>query len=293
MTAPSVRVLGLIAGQGTFPLEVARSARTRGHRVVAVAFRDQTDPRIDHAAAEVTWLYPGEVMKGIGALRAAGVERAVMAGKVAKTALFEEPGALRLDARAAELMDRLPDRRDDSILGLVADFLAGQGIHLLGQAELVPEVLAGEGALGETRPTREQWADVAFGWPIAKQIAALDIGQTVVVKDRAVLALEAIEGTDAAIRRGSSFAHGACVVKVAKPRQDPRFDVPTIGLGTAAVLVEARVSLLAFEAGSTVVLDREALVREADAHGIALVGVDPEKLPAPGDGGGAPGGFSA
>ena len=142
-----------------------------------------------------------------------------------------------------------------------------------------PELLAAGGPLGSLSPTPAQLADIAFGFPIAKKIGELDIGQTVVVKDRAVLPVEAIEGTDAAIRRAGGIAAGGCVVKVAKPAQDARFDVPTIGLGTVESLRAARASVLAFEAGATIVLEREAMAKRADACGIAVVGVDPDKLP--------------
>jgi DUF1009 family protein len=273
MSSAGAEALGLIAGMGTFPLDIARSARQRGRKVVAVAFHHHTDLRIEEAASAVTWLHPGEVGAAVEALRSAGVRDAVMAGKVPKAALCESPNGLRLDAEAARIIGRLSARGDDSLLAALADHLESRGIRLLDQAELVPELLAGEGPLGRTRPTAAQEADVAFGWPIAKVIAGLDIGQTVIVKDRTVLAVEAIEGTDAAIRRAGGIASGACVVKVAGPRQDPRFDLPTIGPETARILIAAGVSALAFEAGRTVVLDRDALVEAADAHGIALVGV--------------------
>ena len=164
--------------------------------------------------------------------RDAGVAKVVMAGKVPKTFLWKDPSAFRPDARALALMKSLADRKDDSILGSVAEAIEAEGFALLGQADLAPELWAPVGAIGKLPPTEEQRRDIAFGWPIAKAIGSLDIGQTVVVRGRAVLALEAIEGTDAAIRRGCALGEkGACVVKVAKPRQDPRFDVPTIGLG--------------------------------------------------------------
>jgi DUF1009 family protein len=278
MATAGPEALGLIAGMGSFPLDVARSARRRGRNVVAVAFHRHTDPRIEASASAVTWLHPGEVRAGVEALRSAGVRDAVMAGKVPKAALVGSPGDLRLDAEAARIIDRLSARGDDSLLTAVADHLESRGIHLLGQAELVPELLAGEGPLGSARPTAAEEADVAFGWSIAEVVAGLDIGQTVIVKDRTVLAVEAIEGTDAAIRRAGEIASGACVVKIAGPRCDPRFDLPAIGLETARVLIAARVAVLAFEAGRTVVLDRPALVAAADAGGIALVGVAAERL---------------
>ena len=273
MSEPSSEVLGLIAGQGVFPLEVARTARARGVRVACVALRDQTRPEIESAVESITWIYPGEVGAGLAAFRAAGVREVVMAGKVTKSDLFSNRDALRLDAKASGLMNEIADRKDDTILGKLADFLEALGLHLLPQYAFTPELLASEGVLTRTQPTAAQRADIAFGFPIAKAIGGLDIGQTIVVKDRAVLAVEAIEGTDAAIRRAGSIASGACVVKVAKPSQDPRFDVPTIGPATVAVLVEANVAVLAIEAGATVVLEREAAVRAADQHGIAIVAV--------------------
>jgi DUF1009 family protein len=271
-------VLGLIAGQGAFPLEIARSARRAGRRVACVAFPERTDPRIEAEVGEVTWIHPGEVAAGIAAFRAAGVRDAVMAGKVAKADLLRDPESLRLDGHAENLMEQLADRRDDTILSKTADLLESVGIHLLPQWELVPELLAGEGPLGKVQPTLEQESDIAFGLPIAKRMGELDIGQTVVVKGRAVLAVEAIEGTDAALRRAGALAPGGVAVKVAKPDQDQRFDMPAIGRRTAEMLVEARIAVLAFEAGSTLVLERDALVREVDAHGIAVVGVDPRRF---------------
>jgi len=206
------------------------------------------------------------------------VRDAVMAGKVAKADLLRDPESLRLDAQGSALVAGLADRRDDTVLAQVADVLESLGIHLLSQVELVPELFAGAGPLGATRPSPDQEQDIAFGVPIAKAMGALDIGQTVVVKNRAVVAVEALEGTDAALRRAGALAPGAVAVKMAKPRQDPRFDMPAIGPDTIATLVEASIAVLAFEADATVVLEREALVRAADAHGIAVVGVDPGRF---------------
>jgi DUF1009 family protein len=266
MSEPAAEVLGLIAGEGTFPLDVARAARRGGRRVSAVAFRGRTDPRIADEVVDLTWIHPGEVAAGLAALRGAGVRELVMVGKVPKADLLRDPQELRLDSQASQLIDELEDRRDDTILLRVP------------QWALLPDALAGEGPLGSRAPTPAQEVDIAFGFPIAKKLGELDVGQTVVVKDRAVLALEAIEGTDLAIRRAGTLAPGGVVVKVAKPGQDPRFDVPTIGLRTVQVLAEARCAVLAFEAGATVVLERDALVREADERGIAVCGVDPKRF---------------
>lgn len=272
MAGAASQPLGLIAGTGELPLAVVHTARERGRPVVAIAFHGQTEPSLEEHAA-VTWLHPGEVGAAVAALRAAGVSEAVMAGKVPKVDLVAEPGALKLDAAGLEVLRGLGDRGDDSILGAVADHLERQGIRLLPQADWVPELVGGAGVLGAVAPSEAQRADVAFALPLAKAVAGLDIGQTLVVKDGAVLAVEAIEGTDAAIRRAGEIASGACVVKVAKPSQDPRFDVPTVGPGTLAAMVEAKAAVLAYEAGCTLVLNRDRLVSEADARGIALLGI--------------------
>jgi DUF1009 family protein len=192
---------------------------------------------------------------------------------VPKAALFRDPDALHLDAEASALISRLGDRRDDTILGAVASYLETLGIRLLPQWATAPDLLAPEGRLGARELTPEERADVEFGLPIARRMGALDIGQTIVVKDGVVLAVEAVEGTNDAIRRAGAFSAGARVVKVAKPQQDPRFDVPTVGPGTLDVLIEARASVLAVEAGAVVMLEREALLARADAAGVAVVGV--------------------
>ena len=272
MAQPDSAPLGLIAGRGVLPLEVARSARRRARRVVAVALHGQTAPALEAEVSELTWLYPGQVGRAIEVLRAAGVAEAVLAGKLPKLTL-DDPAALRPDVGALALLRHLPDRHDASILSSVADHLAEHGIRLLPQAELVPELVAAAGPYGRITANREQLADIAFGWPLAKAVAALGIGQTLIVRGRAVLAVEAIEGTDAAILRAGRIAPGACVVKVAKPTQDPRFDLPAIGPETLSALVEAKAGVIAFQAGATLVLERDALVAAADANGVALLGV--------------------
>jgi len=256
---------------------VARAARARGLRVVAVAFHGDTDPALEAEVDSLRWLHLGELGGVIDALRRGGARDTVMIGKIWKTSLYGDTAPLRPDARALALLARLRDRSDDGILGALADELAREGIVLRDQTELVPELMAPAGAWGGIAPTAAQRADVVFAWPIAKALGAVDVGQTVVVKDRAVLAVEAIEGTDAAIRRGGALAGGgACVLKVWKPGQDPRFDYPTVGPDTLEALVEAGASLLAVEAGRTLVLERDSVVRLADAQGVALVGVPGE-----------------
>jgi len=263
---------------GSFPLAIAKAARRSGARVHCIAIRDLADPAIEQEVEGITWIQLGEAAKGVAAFTSAGVKQVVMAGKVPKDLLFRGDKPVEFDATGSLVMGKLEDRKDDTILGAVASFMETLGIEVLPQWALAPELLVGPETLGSVRPTEAQEADIAFGFPLAKRYGQLDIGQTIVVKDRAVLAVEAIEGTDATIRRAGEIAPGACVVKVEKHGQDPRFDVPTIGVETIRSLVAARASVLAFEAGVTVVLDREGLAREADAHGIAVVGVDPERL---------------
>jgi DUF1009 family protein len=273
--------LGLIAGRGLYPRQVAEIAHERGWRVVAVGFHAETDPALEEVVDELTWMHLGELQKIIDTLTGAGVGRAVMAGKVLKTHLYGDLSALHLDARAIGVLGSLADRADDSILGAVVDEIASAGIAFPPQTELLPELFAREGTISRAEPDEAQWADIRFGWPVAKAMGGLDVGQSVVVKDRAVIAVEAIEGTDATIRRAAELAGpGCCVVKVAKPSQDPRFDLPAIGLETIKVLAGARAAVCAYEAGRTVLLDADAVARAADEHGIALVGIGPD---GPGD----------
>lgn len=269
--------LGLISGGGGLPEALARAARRRGIEVLAAAFPGLTDPSLEQHVDRISWHALGAVSDLLEHWRLAGVRHAVMAGKVPKTLLVRDQASLGLDAVARQLLSGLDDRRDDSILRAVAAALDAAGISLREQAELVPELLAGEGRLGRVEASVEQRADIAFGWPIAKAISALDVGQSVIVSGGAVLAVEAIEGTDAAIRRAAELGgKGACLVKVAKLRQDPRFDLPAVGPATIESLARAGAGVLAVEARRTLLLDRPQLIRSADERGIALVGVPPE-----------------
>src|SRR5262245_42122681 len=265
--------LGVVAGRGRLPFARAGVARGAGRSVDAVSCPEETDPRLGPCVDTLRWLRPGEVGAILDAFAAAGVSEAVLAGAVPKVSLWGDPLHLGADAGGRELLAGLHDRRDGSILADIERLLRGRGIRLLGQAELVPELLGGAGPLGGVAPTPVQRTDAAFGWPLARALAELDLGQTLVVKDRAVLSVEAAEGTDAAIRRAGTLARGAVVVKRARPAQDPRFDLPTVGAGTLAAMRDAGASALFFEAGSTLVLEREALIAAADAHEIAVFGL--------------------
>jgi len=265
-------VVGLIAGGGALPLALARGARARGRRVTALAFRGTTHPEIEALVDSVVWIYPGQVSAALDALEAAGAGEAVLAGAISKSALLSGGESLQLDARARAELGALPDRRDETLYGAILAVLAERGIRLLAQMELAPELLGGEGPLGSAQPTQSQQRDFRVGWRAARALAALDVGQTVVVKQGSVVALEAAEGTDSALRRGGSLAPGACAVKMARPQQDPRFDLPTLGPETARVAVESGIAAIAFEAGRTLVLERERLREIADAAGVPVVG---------------------
>ncbi len=265
----------MIAGQGGLPLEVASAVRAQGRKVAAVAFRGFTDERLGERVDEIAWVYVGQIQALLDALSEAGVREVACVGGIPKEVLFASSDLVRPDTKALALLGQLQDRGDDAILRAVGSVLDESGFRVQPQDEVAPSLLAPSGSLGATDPTEAQLADIAFAWPIAKALGALDVGQSVVVRDRTVLAVEAIEGTDAAIRRGATLGHGpVSVIKVLKPRQDRRFDFPTIGPDTALTLRESGAGLLAVEAGCTFVVDRARLVGEADAAGICLYGVD-------------------
>jgi DUF1009 family protein len=224
---------------------------------------------------EIAWVHVGEIQALLDALARAEVHEVACVGGIPKEHLFASSDLIRPDAKATALLEHLADRGDDAILRAVGRVLDESGFTVQAQDVVAPSLLAPRGVLGATHPTEAQLEDIAFAWPIAKALGSLDVGQSVVVRDRTVLAVEAIEGTDAVIRRGAALGHGpVSVIKVLKPNQDRRFDFPTIGAETAATLREAGAGLLAVEAGCTFVVDRPRLIREADAAGICLFGVE-------------------
>lgn len=261
--------IGLIAGNGDFPELVAGSARQRGTAVVAVAFREETKPDLEPLVDELHWVSIGQLGKIIGIFKRAGVRRAYMAGQIRHKRLFAD---LRLDWKAVALLARLKDKRADSILGAVADTLEREGIRLESPLEILQEHLASPGVQTRRKPTAAEKKDIEFGYRIAKHVAGADIGQTVVVRNQAVLAVEAMEGTDACILRGGEFARtGAVVVKVTKPKQDLRFDMPVVGLQTIRSLALAKATVLAFDAAATLFIRKAETLAAADQAGITLV----------------------
>jgi len=262
--------IGLVAGNGRFPLLFAESARKLGHRVIAVAHRGETDPKLEELVPSLHWVRLGQLGKVIEALKAEGVSRAVWAGGLDKKRIFHA----RPDLRGLKLLAKLKVRGDDSILRALASEFEREGIEIVAPTDFMLDRMAPHGPLGRHRPSGPQDQDVAMGMGVARSVGRVDVGQTVVLKDGIIVAVEAIEGTDECIRRGGALARrGAVVCKVAKPGQDMRFDVPAVGPATITVMREAHAEVLAVEAGKTLVLDKEELVRAADRAGIVVVGV--------------------
>src|SRR5262245_6487066 len=258
--------LGLIAGNGRFPFLVAAAARRSGRRVVAAAIREEAFPELAGAVDEIHWVGLGQLGSCIEALRSAGVREAVMAGQVKHRRIFSD---IVPDLKLMAVLARLAFKNTDSLIGGVADALAAEGITLLPSTVLLQDQLATPGAMTRRGPSRAELKDVEYGQKVARTLAGMDLGQTVVVKDRAAVALEAMEGTDEVIRRAGRLAGpGTVVVKVAKPKQDLRFDVPVVGPGTVSAMEEAKAGLLAVDAGKTLLLDRDVLLAAAEKAGI-------------------------
>lgn len=263
--------IGLIAGNGTFPLLFARTARQEGLSVIAVAHEGETPAEIAGCVDALTWIKVGQLDTIVRTFQQHGVRRAVMAGGIRKAALLEH---FAPDERAMRFLARLSQWSDDVLLRGVAEELENEGIAVVASTLFLGSLLTAPGPLTERQPSEEQWRDIRYGLAAAKGIGQWDIGQTVVVKSRIVLAVEALEGTDAALRRGGALGHGGAVaVKVSKPGQDLRFDVPAVGPATIAVCREAGIAVLALEAGRTLLLERDALLAAAAAAELSIVGV--------------------
>ena len=267
--------LGLIAGNGRFPFLALEGARRLGHDVTIVAIREETSPALETAAAgdppaDLHWISLGQLGMCIAILRDAGVTRAVMAGQVKHTSLF---AGIIPDLTLLKVLRRLKTKNTDALIAAVADVLADHGIVLENSTAFLQPLLARGGVLTGRPPTEDERADLEFGYRMADAIAGLDLGQTIVVKDRAVVAVEAMEGTDAVIARAGQLAGlGTRVVKVAKPAQDMRFDVPVVGVPTLTAMRDAGASVLSVDAGQTLVLDGEAFYQWADTNGLTVVG---------------------
>ncbi|HXY53701.1 MAG TPA: UDP-2,3-diacylglucosamine diphosphatase LpxI [Nitrospirota bacterium] len=268
--------IGLIAGNGQFPIAFARAAKQKGMQVIAVAHEGETLPELAHDVDAIFWIKVGQLGKLIKIFKEQGVTDVLMAGGIRKTRLF---GGIP-DLRGMTMLAKTLHRKDDSLLRAVARELESDGITVRESTLYLESILAPQGILTKRKPSKEERQDIEFGWQMAKEIGRLDIGQTVVVKDQAVLAVEAIEGTDEAIRRGGRLCgQGAVIVKVCKPHQDLRFDLPAMGPQTIDTMEQVKASCLAVEAGKTIIIERETVVREADRAGIAIVALqNPQDL---------------
>ncbi|WP_242395670.1 LpxI family protein [Anaeromyxobacter oryzisoli] len=265
--------IGLIAGGGRFPLLFAESAHRAGHRVVAIAHRNETDPALADAVDAITWVKLGQLGHLLEALKAGGAAESVMLGAITKRRFFADA---MLDATGLKVLARVAIRSDDNLLRAIARFLEEEGVPIADPTPYLADRLARPGVMGRHAPTAEELEDARYGLELARGIGRLDLGQTVVVKDRIALAVEALEGTDACIRRGGELARsgGFVVVKAVKPNQDRRFDLPAVGPDTLDALREAKARVLAVEAGATLMMDLAAMVERADRAKIVLLGVE-------------------
>lgn len=267
--------IGIIAGSGELPEIIAQDARERGYKVITVALENLASAGLNDVSDKIKWINVGKLGTLIDTLKDSGVSQAIMAGKVPKSLLYKSK--ITPDLKAIKLLFSLKDKSDDAILNALAKELAKEGITILNTAAFSPHLLTPEGVITEGKPSKEEWSDIEFGWRIAKAIGELGIGQTVVVKSQAVLAVEAIEGTDEAIHRGGKLGgDGAVVVKVSKPQQDMRLDVPVIGPATLKSMTAVKARVLAIEAGRSIIIHRANLIREAEHSGISIVGLSPQ-----------------
>jgi len=262
--------LGLIAGGGDFPLLFARRAKARGISLICIALKDETSPELEKLVDKIYWISFGEVRQAVDLLKKENIKKAVMIGKITKARFFKDRPAV--DDGGNLILKLAKDKKDITLFKAAAAYLKLRGITIVSSLICLKENLARKGCLTKREPTQKEWQDIRFGFRIAKRLAALDVGQTIVVKDKAVLAVEAIEGTDAAIKRGGALGNGdVVVVKAARPKQDMRFDIPVIGVHTINSLKEARASVLALEKNKTLIINQEELAKLADAAGISIV----------------------
>jgi len=262
---------GLIAGGGRFPLLVLRSAKQQGHEVVAVAVKEEASPEIEQCADRCYWISLGQLSKLIKILHEEKISEAVMAGRVRHSRIYS---SIRPDWHLMKLLASLPRKNTDSLIGAVANVLADEGIRLIDSTVFLQPLLAGEGLLSDRAPTEDEKADIQYGREVAAALAGFDIGQTVVICEKACVAVEAMEGTNAVILRAGEFSNGRrlSVVKAAKPKQDMRFDVPVVGPTTIAKMCQVNATVVALEAGRTLLIDRDELLKAANSAAIAIVG---------------------
>ncbi len=268
--------IGIIAGGGQFPLLFADAAKERGRKVIAVCHQTETAPELERRADASCWVKLGQLGKIIRFFHDQGVSETVFCGTITKTRIFKD---ILPDLKGLSLWNKIDKRLDDAILRAVAGALEKEGIKVLASTCYLEHLFFPKGILGRKKPSKEQLVDIRFGWRLAREIGRLDIGQCVVVREGAVLAVEAIEGTDAAIRRGGELSgSGAVVVKMKKPGQDFRFDLPATGAETIETLASVKGAVLAVETGQSLLFDRESMIAAADRAGIVVVGVEEDEM---------------
>ncbi len=286
------RRVGLMAGWGDYPLIVAEALRRQAYQVYCLGAINHADPRLADVCDDFRWCGLAKFGGAIRYFKRHGVTETIMAGKIHKVLLFQRGGWLRHlpDLRTIRMfvphfLSRRKDCRDDTLLGAIVDEFASEGIRFGPATDYVPELLVKQGQLTRRGPASRQWKDIEFGWKIAKELGRIDVGQSVAVKDQAVLAVEAIEGTDECIRRAGTLcrAGGFTVVKVAKPQQDMRFDVPTVGKRTLETMIEAGARVLAVEADRTIILEQSGLIDFANRNKLIIVALNTQHHRPPGD----------
>jgi len=267
--------IGIIAGGGQFPMLFTKAAQKAGRRVVVAAHKGESSEELAGAADSICWVKLGQLGRIIKFLKKEGAEETVFLGTITKTRIFKEVWP---DLKGLTLWNKIDTKHDDAILRAIAGVLEKEGIKVLDSTLYLKELLFPQGIISRKRPSKGQLVDIKFGWRMARAVGSLDIGQCLVVRDQTVLAVEAIEGTDAAIRRGGALGRGqAVVVKLRKPGQDFRFDLPAIGTTTVDSMIEVNAAVLAVEAGQSLLFDREAFVDKVNRAGIVVVGVREEE----------------
>lgn len=262
---------GLIAGDGLLPVKMAQYAKENGFEVVAISLSNDNCRELKKYCSKVYSFCPGEALKIEKVLKEEGIKQLTFLGKVSKSIILKRP---KFDSKALDFLKRAVRLNDDKVMLMLIEELENIGITIIDQTTFIKNLMIPSGILGKVQPTKEQVEDVNYGYWLAKETGKLDIGQSVVIKDKMIMAVEAIEGTDKCIRRGCKLAkRDACVIKVAKPNQDKRFDIPAIGLRTLKTMRKYKASLIAVEAGETIIVDQEAVIKYADKHNIVIMAV--------------------
>lgn len=264
--------IGLIAGSGQFPIIFSKAAKSKGFAVYAVAYLKEADDRLKNYVDDIEWMHLGQIKRLIKFFKKNNISEAVMMGAIKKTRMFSD---LKPDTKAISILTGMKHTHDDGLLRAFAGVLEKEGIRIQESTFLLPDLLAKEGCWTKRKPNRNEKSDVDLGWSLAKEIGRLDIGQCLVIECGSVLAVEAIDGTDATIKRGGKLGKGeSVVIKVCKPNQDKRFDIPAVGAQTVKTMYEAGVKVLAIEAEKAVVFDKEEMVTLANKYGITIIAMN-------------------